>query len=66
MYKLFLYKTTGVIGSAPCIWSTNRTLEENTFDAWKRNCTEDNILNFDVQKVKKDIETLLAYSDSDL
>lgn len=65
MYKLFLYKTTGVIGSAPCIWSTNRTLEENTFDAWKRNCTEDNILNFDVQKVKKDIETLLAYSDSD-
>ena len=40
MYKLFLYKTKGVAGDAPCISLTNRTLERNTWEEWKHNCIE--------------------------
>ena len=64
MYKLFLYKTKGVAGDAPCISLTNRTLERNTWEEWKHNCIEEHMLNFDVQKVKKEIEMLLAPDDT--
>jgi len=60
MYRIFLYKTRGVSVDAPCILSTNRTLDVNTLDAWEEHCTEEYMQNFDIQKVKAELENLIG------
>ena len=66
MYTLFLYKTTGATGTAPCIYMTNKALGSNSLDIWKQNSAENCIKAFDISNVKDEIESRIGESNKDL
>ena len=56
MYTLFLYKTSGFTGTAPCIYMTNRALSSNSSDEWERNSVETCMKAFDASNVRDESE----------
>ena len=65
LYRLFLYKTTAVTGSAPAIGIINESLSTNSAQEWHDNEADDFLEEFDSQGVIKTIETLLTDPDTD-
>ena len=55
MYRLYLYKTTGISSAAPCILTTNMALA-GEFSVWKSNNIESYMGEFDTVKIRTEIE----------
>ena len=65
LYRLFLYKTTAAVASAPAIGIVNDALSTNSEREWNGNGAADFLESFDTAGVVRIIEAELTDSDSD-
>ncbi len=65
LYRLFLYKTTAAVASAPAIGIVNDALSTNSEREWNGNGAADFLEYFDTASIVRIIEAELTDSDSD-
>lgn len=65
LYRLFLYKTTAAVASAPAIGIVNDALSTNSERQWISDGAADFLESFDTAGVIKSIEAQLTESDSE-
>ncbi|MCQ2354895.1 MAG: hypothetical protein MJ102_07345 [Clostridia bacterium] len=60
LYRIFLYGTTAVTGSAPAIGIVNAAVSMNSQSEWGRNCAANYMCEFDYDAVIREIENELT------